>query len=108
VAVLRLMTSSNLVGSWTWKVTRFPAIENPGDVIAGPAKALRSARSIAYHGRNCVEACQRHQLFATIVEEREVCEEQRSALPLQLVFMLIQGIVEYSLRSGQLSFSQVC
>jgi hypothetical protein len=43
LAVLRLTTNSNLVGSWTGQVARLGSLENPIDISRGSAKQFNVA-----------------------------------------------------------------
>ena len=117
MAVLRLIAELKSGWQLDWKITRFLAIENSGDVIARSACGVGDARRVAYqaagcgeltkriHRRNGVEASQRHQLFAGSVEERGVCKEKcPDSLPYQgpeccIDLLLVAGIQEDDLQA---------
>src|SRR5262245_37391673 len=82
LAVIRLMTRSNLVGCSTGRSAGLLALENPGDIEPSAAIAIRDIIAVAHqptlfdifsdaiHGRNRVTRRQRDYLLASARKER--------------------------------------
>jgi hypothetical protein len=81
---------------------------HPGEGPVFRSKRTLSGRRRGAQKRVYIVGIALKRASATSCSRRRGAALQRSDLPLQLVFVLTPGIAEYSLRSGQLSFTRVC
>ena len=92
LAVLRLITSSNLVGCTHRQIGRLLALEDPTDIDAGLAISIRATRSVAEQATNFgifvirvarwnSMACAKLNEFVTIAEEQRISAYEKRGDP---------------------------